>query len=35
MVNTRLLLRISIAGFARALFSLGYNHLFEPQIALP
>jgi len=33
-VNIRLLRRISIAGNARALFSLGCNHLLEPQIAL-
>jgi len=33
-VNMRLLSRISIAGNARALLSLGCNHLLEPQIAL-
>jgi len=33
-VNIRLLRRISIAGNARALFSLGCNHLFELQFAL-
>ena len=34
ILNTRLLRRVCIAGNARALFSLGCNHLFEPQIAL-
>jgi len=33
-VNIGLLRRISIAGNARALFSLGCNHLLEPKIAL-